>query len=500
MPNPKGSNADTTSHHWTRIRDYEEPPEQLAVPELQTLFEVWQDQRAELELLNSFALFKEKLNREWAVETGLIERLYSFDRGITELLIEKGLHENVIPSSATRNPKEVIQIIRDQKEAIDGVFDFVKGNQPLTISYIKQLHSLISRHQDTTEAIDQFGRRFEVELEKGVFKNLANNPRRADNSIHEYCPPVHVESEMDNLVRLHEQHIRSDCSPEVEAAWLHHRFTAIHPFQDGNGRVARTIATIVFVKAGWFPLVIRDSERDRYIGALESADQGSLKPLVDFFADQQKRNFVNALTKARDVEQEQQVDRAIDATRRRLRERKSSLEEEKSIARNTANSLHRRTVKRLDKVAKQLDEQLGPPILPHAQFRVHDQSDENPNSHYYRIQIVDVAKQLGYYADTRTHRSWVRLSMRDGITGILLVAFHGLGQEFNGLLACSAIWFERVQSEEGGPESTNAVSLANEEFVINYKEPLNFAEERFDVWLDACIVKAISYFERGALE
>ena len=500
MPNPRGSNANPTSHLWTPIRDYEEPPEQLTVPELQTLFEVWQDQRAELENLNSFALFKEKLNREWAVETGLIERLYSLDRGITELLIEKGLHENVIPSSATRNPQEVIQIIKDQKEAVDGVFDFVKGNRQLTVSYIKQLHSLISRHQDTTEAIDQFGRRFEAVLQKGVFKTSPNNPRRADNSIHEYCPPEHVESEMDNLVCLHKQHMRSGFSPEVEAAWLHHRFTAIHPFQDGNGRVARTIATIVFVKAGWFPLVIRDSERDRYIGALESADQGSLRPLVDFFADQQKRNFINALTKARDVEHEQQVDRAIDATRRRLSERKSSLEQEKSIARNTAKSLHARTVQRLDKVAGQLDEQLGPPILPNAHFRVQDQSDGNPNSHYYKKQIVDAAKQLGYYADTRTHRSWVRLTMRDGITGILLVAFHGLGQEFNGLLACSAIWFERVQSEEDRPDSTEAVSLANEEFVINYKEPLNLAEERYDVWLDACIVKAISYFERGALE
>jgi len=27
---------------------------------------------------------------------------------------------------------------------------------------------------------------------------------------------------------------QEQCPPEIEAAWLHHRFTQIHPFQDGN--------------------------------------------------------------------------------------------------------------------------------------------------------------------------------------------------------------------------------------------------------------------------
>ena len=43
---------------------------------------------------------------------------------------------------------------------------------------------------------------------------------------------------------------------EVEAAWLHHRFTQIHPYQDGNGRVARALASLLFIKAGWFPVVV----------------------------------------------------------------------------------------------------------------------------------------------------------------------------------------------------------------------------------------------------
>ena len=133
-----------------------------------------------------------------------------------------------------------------------------------------------------------------VPLIRGAYKQLSNNPLRSNGTIHEYCPPEHVDSEMDRLIGLHHGH--DDVAPEVEAAWLHHRFTQIHPFQDGNGRIARALATLVFVKAGWFPLVVRDRDRAKYISALESADDGNLMPLIKYFASLQQDEFVRALS------------------------------------------------------------------------------------------------------------------------------------------------------------------------------------------------------------
>lgn len=69
---------------------------------------------------------------------------------------------------------------------------------------------------------------------------------------------------------------------------MHHAFTQIHPFQDGNGRVARALASIDFIEAGLFPLVVRREDRDVYIEALRSADAGDLGPLVRYFADVQQ--------------------------------------------------------------------------------------------------------------------------------------------------------------------------------------------------------------------
>lgn len=100
---------------------------------------------------------------------------------------------------------------------------------------------------------------------------------------------------MDRLIQLYHA-----CPPfaEVRAAWLHHAFTQIHPFQDGNGRVARALASIDFIKGGLFPLLVRRGERETYIDALRNADADDLRPLVKFFADVQQRLVRRAISEA----------------------------------------------------------------------------------------------------------------------------------------------------------------------------------------------------------
>lgn len=102
---------------------------------------------------------------------------------------------------------------------------------------------------------------------KGEFKKQPNNPTRPDGSLHEYCPPVQVESEIENLLRWLGEYSGED--PIVVASWLHHRFTQIHPYQDGNGRVGRALVTLVLLQADLLPLVIDRDLRTEYLEALE---------------------------------------------------------------------------------------------------------------------------------------------------------------------------------------------------------------------------------------
>jgi Fic family protein len=76
---------------------------------------------------------------------------------------------------------------------------------------------------------------------------------------------------------------------------LHHRFTQTHPFQDGNGRVARTLASLIFIRQGLFPIVITRNDRQEYINASEAADKGELTGLVNLFSRLQEKILIKGL-------------------------------------------------------------------------------------------------------------------------------------------------------------------------------------------------------------
>ncbi len=80
--------------------------------------------------------------------------------------------------------------------------------------------------------------------------------------------------------------------PALAAAVVHSWLTIIHPFEDGNGRVARLLANVVLLKASWPPLIVRSSDRLQYLDALVASDQGGdLLPLFDLFVKSLRRSL-----------------------------------------------------------------------------------------------------------------------------------------------------------------------------------------------------------------
>lgn len=95
---------------------------------------------------------------------------------------------------------------------------------------------------------------------------------------------------VDDLLAWVNSDAASALHPVVRAALFHQRFTAIHPFRDGNGRTARALTTLLLWRSH-FPteiLVLQrilDERRDAYISALRAADQGKTQQWVQFFAE-----------------------------------------------------------------------------------------------------------------------------------------------------------------------------------------------------------------------
>lgn len=167
------------TYKWHPLEDLPDDYGPLASSELLALAGVWQEQRALLQDAESLRVFNERLQREWAIETGVIENVFTLDRGVTLLLIERGIDASLIPHDATnKDPELVAAIIRDHQQAMEGLFDFVQRRRKLSASYIKELHALITRNQEKSSAVDTLGRQVEAPLLHGEYKLLPNNPAR----------------------------------------------------------------------------------------------------------------------------------------------------------------------------------------------------------------------------------------------------------------------------------------------------------------------------------
>lgn len=74
------------------------------------------------------------------------------------------------------------------------------------------------------------------------------------------------------------------CKAIESAAKLHHLLVWIHPFIDGNGRLARLLTNLRLMRAGFPPVVLQKKVRKTYYSALEKGDVGDLKPLAMLIA------------------------------------------------------------------------------------------------------------------------------------------------------------------------------------------------------------------------
>jgi len=468
------------SYKWREIADLPQDVRKLRDRELDALWQGWTRQRETLAQAQSVSQFNLELRREWAVETGIIEGVYTLNKGVTKTLIERGIEARHIPRDARNSdPELVARIIQAHADVLEGLFAFVKGDRALSTSYIKELHAALLRHVDKVTVYDPSGRAYETKLRKGDYKTLPNSPSREDGSVHEYCPPEHVSSEMDRLIALHEGH--GEVRPEVEAAWLHHAFTQIQPFQDGNGRVARTIASLVFIKAGLFPLVVTWDDREKYYGGLEAADTGDLRPLVDLFSTLQKRLITKAIGLAVDLKPAANVDEAIDATRDLLVALNRIVPASWLAAKQHAGRLFQQTQQVFSNMTVRLNGELSR-VDPSFQFQV-GQLGAPPAE-----QILALSKRLKYDPDFAQFHMSIQVSLK-GPSGkaVIVVSFHGLGATYRGLLAVVA-YFQM--------ESKDPVALADDIFRISFEDQSQDLASRFAKWLDACLVNGIACWRR----
>ena len=296
------------------------PAEASIDPGMGPFMAVWRDAFPRLQQAAPRGLeqFNERLVRRLSVETGIIERLYDVDRGTTNVLVEQGFREDLVPRDSTNvEPAHLVQVLSDHEGAWSLVRQCVEGARELTIGFIHELHQAYTAHQPAVVVYDREDRGYETPLLRGAFKLHPNSVTLRSGAVHEYCPPLQVAPEMERLLTLLDE--CQDKDPILVAAWFHHRFTQVHPYQDGNGRVARALTSLVLLRRGLLPIVVDRDDRTEYLDALEAADAGALSPLARLFARLEEAVMLRALSLPSDAGEDDApaFTAALEALRRR---------------------------------------------------------------------------------------------------------------------------------------------------------------------------------------
>jgi len=161
------------------------------------------------------------------------------------------------------------------------VLDHARGhNGKITKKFMLKLHELIQRNIDDNTA--------------GSFRRINVG---ISGSRWEPGPAIFVEEEIDDLLKWYDVE-KKRMHPFELAGIFHHRFCQIHPFVDGNGRMARELHNFILTRNGFPPIIVPVERRDDYMDYLERADEGDVKPLLKFFFELLVFDYVSVVMDA----------------------------------------------------------------------------------------------------------------------------------------------------------------------------------------------------------
>lgn len=437
--------------------------------------------------------------RRLSIETGILERLYDVDWGLTLTLVAEGFTRDVVERVGGRVDDHTLATLRSQMESLGMVLDFVAANRALTGFFIRELHQAMTRTQNVYEVTDSLGRTVEHPLPRGVWKSQPNHVLRRDNTLLEYAPPAQVDSEIDNLVRYWLELDSTRAHPIVMAAWLHHRFVQIHPFADGNGRVARALTLLVLEKHHYAPLVVDRWHRADYLDALDAANDGTLAKLVRLFTRLESAALTSELerpveTPANGVA----LDVAHTLAAQLAEARRRQTEDAERQLRARAVAVGGRLAEWFGRKRAELRDVFRSQGLGDVAVVASTEMPPSPKATWWRRQAIESAQRAGHHPEFRLYSGWASLRIRTDRWQLRYVgSLHGAGRGA-GVMAVTT--FAEIapyvpRDASGDPASPEYIPTTADAFRFVHSEQLDEVAKRaseMETLLDAGLAVALA--------
>ena len=144
---------------------------------------------------------------------------------------------------------------------------------PLTETFIRQLHHTLLREDYTMYRQSPDGATTSYVIHAGVYKTRPNSVITVTGERFEYASPEETPALMSDLVKWYnDEEQKAEMSPIELAAVFHYRYIRIHPFEDGNGRIARLLVNYILTRYHYPMIVVKSKDKDRYLTALNRCD------------------------------------------------------------------------------------------------------------------------------------------------------------------------------------------------------------------------------------
>ena len=215
--------------------------------------------------LDAIAQVEQKLRLESNYNSNAIEG-NTLTLGETRNLILHGL-------TASGKPLRDHFDIQGHDSAFKAIEVAIGDDQELNEVFIRNLHRILLKEPYEMEAVTPDGRLVKRMISIGGYKTMPNNVKTSTGETIYFTPPEQVKPAMTDLIDWYRSKEREGEHPIIVAATFHYRFVRIHPFDDGNGRMARLLLNMILIKHGYTVAMIRHENREEYLSQLERADK-----------------------------------------------------------------------------------------------------------------------------------------------------------------------------------------------------------------------------------
>ena len=168
----------------------------------------------------------------------------------------------------------------------------------LSETFIRQLHKVMLREDYTVHRQLPGGKMTSYVVHAGCYKTRPNSIVTPTGERFDYASPEETPALMYDLVKWYNDEEEAGVLTPIElAALFHYRYIRIHPFEDGNGRIARLLVNYILLRNDYPMVVVRSKLKKDYLAALNQTDVNvgilpsdgahagleAARPFVDYF-------------------------------------------------------------------------------------------------------------------------------------------------------------------------------------------------------------------------